>query len=149
VSSALHLLVRTAHLFGVLALVGGAAVVWLRLRRERTIPVAWLRGYEWLFWGSLGVVAATGVGNLGALGPPGPGTPWGRTLLVKLSIVGLLVVGSVPRTVAVVREQAGDDGHHDRHSRHDAGSPLLRRLYGTTALTLATLVTLAEVLAHG
>lgn len=145
-SSALHLLVRTAHLFGVLALVGGAAVVWLRLRRERTIPITWLRGYEWLFWGALGVVAATGVGNLGALGPPGPATTWGQTLLVKLSLLGLLVLGSVPRTVTVVRERAGDT---PRRGRHGTRSPLLRRLYGTTALALATLVTLAEVLAHG
>ncbi|MFB6176029.1 MAG: CopD family protein [Halobaculum sp.] len=140
--SALHLLVRTAHVLAVISLVGGAGVCWLRLDRETAVPLDWLRGYEWLFWVALGLVVATGVGNLGAVGPPGPTTPWGQTLLVKLAVVGVIVVGSLPRTVAVIAWRQSE-------SNADPETATLSRLYGLTTLTLVTVVVLAEVLAHG
>jgi len=42
--------------------------------------------YEWLAWGALGLLVATGVGNLGVFGEalPAPESTWGRVLTVKL-----------------------------------------------------------------
>ncbi|MEF8829829.1 MAG: CopD family protein [Haloarcula sp.] len=137
--------IRTLHVVAMAVLVGGTTVLWYSCRSGALASLAPARQFEWLFWGSVGVLVFTGVGNLGALGPPGPGTDWGRTLLVKLAVVVALVGGSVVRTLLLVR--AGD--------RDAAGdlSPALRRTlsraYGATAAVLLGIVILAEVLAHG
>ncbi|MEA5388151.1 hypothetical protein VB779_14625 [Haloarculaceae archaeon H-GB11] len=89
--------------------------------------------------GALGVMVVTGVGNLGALGGPGPGTHWGRVFAVKLVVVLGVVVGSFVRTMAVVKLR----------ERGQAATALLRRTYGATAALLLFVVVLAEVLAHG
>ena len=125
----------------------GTVALWYGYRRGATTAVDAARQYEWLFWGGLGVITVTGVGNLGALGPPGPGTDWGRLLLVKLLVVVALVVGSAVRTLVVVRAES------DRTADERVAAPefrvTLERAYGVTAGTLLVLVVLAEVLAHG
>ncbi|MBX0322077.1 CopD family protein [Halomicroarcula sp. F13] len=139
------LAIRTLHVLAITVVVGSTAALWYGYRTGLTDSVAAARRYEWLFWGALGVVVLTGVGNLGALGPPGPGTDWGRTLFVKLVLVLALVVGSAVRTLVVVR--ADDRRETDEHT---AGvERTLGRAYGATAGTLLVLVVLAEVLAHG
>ncbi|WP_276270800.1 CopD family protein [Haloarcula litorea] len=138
------LAVRTLHVLAVAVLVGGTAALWYGYRSGALSTLAPARTYEWLFWGALGVVVLTGVGNLGALGPPGPGTDWGRTLLLKLLVVLAVVLGSAVRTLAVVRTADGSA------LRPEAGHPgPFARAYGATAGALAALVVLAEVLAHG
>lgn len=139
-ASALHLAVRLVHVLGVTLLVGGAAVTWNALRLSPGDAEALVRQFEWSFWGTLGVLLATGVGNLGALGPPGPDTRWGAVLTLKLVAVLVLVVASFPRTLAVTRLRG-------RWSAADH-TPL-RRLYAATAWLLVGIVVLAEVLAHG
>lgn len=136
--SALHLLVRTVHVLGMVALLGGSAFAWYALRDDpgSSFPVR----YEWLFWGAVGTMLATGVGNLGALGAPGPATRWGRLLTVKLVLVTAFVVGSALRTLVVDRLRGREDATAARS---------LRRLYGATTLVLLAVVVLAEVLAHG
>jgi putative copper export protein len=99
------------------------------------------RGYEWLFWAAAGVLVMTGVGNLGAFGSglPEPDTRWGTTLVVKLSSVFVLIVLSVPRTLAVgalVRERP-------------ATARRLGFFYGVTAAALALILGIAILLAHG
>ena len=133
----LHLLVRTVHVLGMVALLGGSAATWYGLRSGAppSLPVR----YEWLFWGATGAMFVTGVGNLGALGAPGPGTRWGTVLTVKIALVTAFVVGSALRTLVVVRLRA----------RGATAADALRRLYGATTLTLLVVVALAEVLAHG
>lgn len=133
------LLVRTVHVLGMVLLLGGSAFAWYALRTDpdSSFPVR----YEWLFWGAMGAMLVTGVGNLGALGAPGPATRWGRLLTVKLALVAAFVLGSALRTLVVGRLR-------DR-ARHPTAVRSLRRLYGATTLVLLAVVVLAEALAHG
>lgn len=140
-SQSLHLAIRTLHVLGMAALVGGAAGVWLAARRSIGDLRDLARGYEWLFWAALGSMAVTGIGNLGALGAPDPATRWGQLLLAKLSLVIVVVLASAVRTLAVVRADEAVEA-----------VPLAawhERAYGLTTLALVGLVALAEVLAHG
>ncbi|AUG48241.1 hypothetical protein BVU17_12180 [Haloarcula taiwanensis] len=138
--------IRTLHVLAMAVLVGGTTVLWYSYRCGTIASLAPAKQFEWLFWGGVGVLVVTGVGNLGSLGPPGPGTDWGRTLLVKLAVVVALLGGSVVRTLLLV--QIGDrvntfDDLHPVHRR------TLSRAYGATAAVFLGIVVLAEVLAHG
>ena len=140
----LHLLVRSVHVLAGTVVVGGAALVWavgLGAKRGEAVLLA-ARRYEWAFWPAAGVIVATGVGNLGAFGEglAGPQTGWGRTLTLKLALVLLLLAGSGVRTIAVVRLGEGVAL---------ARGGLVAGLYAATALLSATIVVVAEVLAHG
>lgn len=149
-ATALHVTVRLFHVVAMALLLGGATLIWLRAARASgPAEVAGLRSlaveYEWVFWGAVGVVVATGVGNLGALAPgvPATGTAWGRTLAVKLGGLAALLVGSIVRT-AMVEALAGTATDHAAHVRRR-----VRLSYAATALWLAALVVLGVVLAHG
>ena len=145
-AASLTVAVRTLHVLGMAVLLGGAAAVWYLARTEgasggstgRADLGALATGYEWVFWGAVGVVVVTGVGNLGAVGAPGPETRWGAIFFGKLLVVVGFVLGSVVRTVAVARL----DGAPVR-------AAFCRRAYGATTGVLLALVVLAEVLAHG
>ncbi|MCU4799989.1 CopD family protein [Halobacteria archaeon HArc-gm2] len=144
----LHVAVRTLHVLGMVVLLGGAGTVWYVARRDgrgggSDTASSLATGYEWAFWGALGVMVVTGVGNLGALGAPGPETRWGTILLVKLALVAVFVLGSLVRTVAIARIDA-EEGRPG-----PASVPFYRRAYGATTAALLVLVVLAEVLAHG
>ncbi|MDQ6858355.1 MAG: hypothetical protein M3Z65_05105 [Chloroflexota bacterium] len=137
----LALAVRYVHIAAMAAAFGGALLVtWLawRLPADRIADVA-LR-YEQLFWLALGALVMTGVGNLGALGPalPAPGTGWGRTFIAKLVLIALLVIVSLPRSLAVLRA-----------ATVTAARARLRSIYTTTTGLLAAIVALALMLAHG
>ncbi|NEU56810.1 hypothetical protein [Halorussus sp. MSC15.2] len=142
-----------------------------------TLDVA--AAYERGFWAATGVIVMTGVGNLGSLAPfvPTAGTRWGAAFTAKLLVVLLVLALSVVRTLVVARcrrtarrctrvgadsesttEQSGQSteissGDTEMPSRRaewsDRGTETLRVAYGATALSLALLVALAEVLAHG
>ncbi|MEX2228495.1 MAG: CopD family protein [Dehalococcoidia bacterium] len=141
---------RWLHVLAATVIVGGAALCWALAVRGRSAELPGQASalgfaaerYEWAFWIALGVIVATGVGNLGAYGEalPGPGTAWGRALALKLGGVTLLIVGSVVRTVAVVRAASEEDGMSFATMRH---------LYAATVLVAAGVVGLAEYLAHG
>lgn len=141
--AALHLLVRLVHVAGMAVLLGGAALVWGRARvasdDDAAGVLALASAYEWLFWAAVGLVVLTGVGNLGALAPgvPGPDTGWGLTFAVKLAAVVGLLVGSLVRTLAVLRWRDGAPGRS------------VAAAYAATAGYLVVLLALAEVLAHG
>ncbi|MCJ0619818.1 CopD family protein [Haloarcula hispanica] len=138
--------IRTLHVLAMAVLVGGTTVLWYSYRSGAIASLAPARQFEWLFWAGVGVLVFTGVGNLGTLGPPGPGTDWGRTLLAKLIVVVALVVGSVVRTLLLVQAS-------DREATSGDLPPALRRtlsrVYGVTTAVLLGIVVLAEVLAHG
>ena len=146
----LQVLVRLVHVLAVAVLVGGAVMTWIALTRAADRPesrsrdsLALAESYEWLFWGAVGLIVMTGVGNLGAFGAnvPGPGTAWGGTFAVKLLAVIALLVFSVGRTVLLRLAAA-------RPSARAATQPL-GLAYAVTALALAVALALAEVLAHG
>ncbi|MDS0220533.1 CopD family protein [Haloarcula sp. S1AR25-5A] len=138
--------IRTLHVLSMAVLVGGTTVLWYSYRSGAIASLAPAKQFEWLFWGGVGVLVFTGVGNLGALGPPGPGTEWGRTLLVKLIVVVALVVGSGVRTLLLVQASGREATSGDLSP---ALQRTLSRAYGATAAVLLGIVVLAEVLAHG
>lgn len=139
---ATSLAIRWVHVLAMAVLLGGAVVTWGTFRTTEEPPPGAAETYEWLFWLAAGLVVMTGVGNLGSLAPfvPGPNTSWGLTFALKLVAVVGLLVGSVVRTLAVLRGAGAE--------RPSAG----RRLgesYAATSGYLFVLVALAVVLAHG
>ncbi|WP_049985807.1 hypothetical protein [Halobellus rufus] len=142
-SNALHLLVRLVHVLGMAAVLGGTVVGWQTLRAGSEVPLATVRRVEVVFWAAMGLLVATGVGNLGTLGPPGPSTRWGTVLTIKLSIVIGVVALSAVRSLAVLRLRAGES------ALPGVAFDRLRLLYASTAWGLIAVVALAEALAHG
>jgi uncharacterized membrane protein len=150
--------VRTLHVLAVAVLLGGAGLTWLQFRRvadadadERPSahPLALAGSYEWLFWLAVGLVAVTGVGNLGAMAPAIPTEgEWATTLLVKLGLLLSFLVASVWRTLVVVRvRRASGDESSVSLSARSVG--VLHWSYAGTTVVLVVLLALAEVLAHG
>jgi putative copper export protein len=145
----LHVAIRWLHVAAMATAFGGAVTVLALSTRPAgdsagaALSVA-LR-YEWLFWAAAGVLAMTGIGNLAAFGAGllGPATNWGTTLLLKLGSVVLLVVLSLPRTLAVARLSASPGAMTAGLVR------TLRNLYGATAGAFAVILALAIWLAHG
>jgi hypothetical protein len=124
---------------------GGALLVAVIVftRHDRAGALTAALAYERLFWAAAGVLVMTGVGNLGAFGRalPEPRTEWGSALTVKLVAVAVLLVISLPRTLAVLRLESSAIGGV-------AVRDPLRAVYGVTLGLLAVIVFIAEVLAH-
>lgn len=151
-SPLVNIVVRWLHVLGMALVLGGAVLTWghLRFFTETTQssgeqPVLGIAmAYEWLFWGSIGVLIMTGVGNLGALAPrlPAPDTSWGMILTIKLlAVLGFLLLSGV-RLIALHA--------YGRVSNPPSGARrCLQWGYGVTALYVGGLLLLAEVLAHG
>ena len=102
------------------------------------------RAYEWIFWGAMGVLVMTGIGNLAAFGEglPEPETDWGTALVIKLTAVGVFGVASLVRSLLVV--QLGETPER-------IGPTTLYVLgwaYAGTALAALGIVGLAVWLAH-
>jgi putative copper export protein len=146
-------IVRLVHVGSASLLFGGALLIFILLRLSKRKPgdSGWdviqdvMRIYEWAAWVSLGLIVATGIGNLGHYGDalPGPRTEWGRELTVKLALVLIFLVVSAVRTLTVLMA-AGDAASHA--PARLAGT--LRNLYGATAVFVAGIVALAVSLAH-
>jgi putative copper export protein len=148
----LHLAIRWLHVAAMATAFGGALTVSaFALRRagageasDAALADVALR-YEWTFWAAAGVLAMTGIGNLGGFGAalPSSRTDWGATFLLKLVSVLVLVVLSLPRTLAVarLRASAAPLSEHQR-SR-------IRLWYGATTAGFALLAGMAVWLAHG
>ncbi|MFC5368455.1 hypothetical protein [Salinirubrum litoreum] len=146
--------VRWLHLLAVAVAVGGAGLTWLQFRRvadtsDETAALSLAESYEWLFWLAVGLVALTGVGNLGAMAPAIPTEgEWATTLLTKLGLLLAFLVASVWRTLVVVRVRSATGGGSTTSlSPHSLG--VLQWSYAGTTVVLVTLLALAEVLAHG
>jgi hypothetical protein len=130
------------------SLLGGASLLalvahsnFLRPRRVLTIACR----YEWLFWIVVAAIVLTGVGNVGLLGAAamGPGSHWGDTLTVKLTLVVALLVLSLFRTALVVRLAT------IRQGLSRAGALLVEGAYATTAAGVAAITYYAVRMAHG
>lgn len=138
----LHLAVRAVHVLAMAVLLGGAAFTWNGLRVAGGDAIRQAVDYEWVFWGAIGVVLVTGVGNLGAIGAPGPATRWGTVFVPKLLVVLVLVVGSFVRTLLVLGLRSTDEPS-------GRATDALRRSYALTAGVLVLIVAVAEVLVYG
>jgi putative copper export protein len=143
----LHVAIRWLHVLAMATAFGGAITVLALSTRPRpesaAAVVAVAVRYEWLFWAAAGILVMTGIGNLAAFGAAllGPATDWGETLMLKLGLVLILVVLSLPRTLAVARMSA---------SGPSAGVVIgMRNLYGATTATFGVILALAVWLAHG
>lgn len=152
------MVVRWLHVVAAASILGGAGLVWWMVRdatrtddpSRAAAALSLSRAYEWGFWAAVGMIVATGVGNLGALAPavPGPDTDWGTTLSLKLVLVLVLLIGSVVRTILA----AGLSGRPVETKRLDADSRrlvVLRSVYAGTTIWLLAIIGFAEVLAHG
>ncbi|NHN58406.1 MULTISPECIES: CopD family protein [Halorussus] len=134
---------------------GGATLTWWALRGDsaaRATALEIAAGYERAFWAATGVLVMTGVGNLGSLAPyvPDRTTPWGTAFAVKLLLVLAVLALSLVRTLVVARyRRAADAADAGEATSSNSATDTLRTAYGATALALAVLVALAEVLAHG
>lgn len=174
---ALSLAVRWLHVAAAATLLGGALLVWALTWRTAPGSAETLLltagTYEWGFWGAVGLVVMTGVGNLGAFGGalPGPETTWGARLAWKLLAGVMLLLLSLVRTLLVARLL------HQRHAglsllprwRHGGPHPgggvdlraaagagagdmrlfALQASYAATALAVVAVLGLAALLAHG
>jgi len=145
--------VRLVHVGSASLLFGGALLIFILLKLSKRKPgdPGWpvvqevMRLYEWAAWVSLGLIVATGIGNLGHYGDalPSPRTEWGRELTVKLALVLVFFAVSAFRTLAVLI--AASESIAAAPSR---ALNTLRNLYGATAAVIAGIVALAISLAH-
>jgi uncharacterized membrane protein len=146
-STTTHLFVRWLHVVAMAVALGGGALAWGVSRTagasvdaadaDAALTVA--TAYEVAFWGALGVLVMTGVGNLGALAPAIPRGQWGAAFVAKLGLLLVVLVASAVRTAAVL-------------TARNAAAPAtttLERGYALTTVTLGGLVALAAVMAHG
>jgi putative copper export protein len=135
----LTLAIRWLHVAAMAVAFGGAFLVaWLSWRTKDDVIETAVR-YEQVFWAAAGVLVMTGIGNLGAFGASllEPSTSWGTTLIAKLWLVAVLIVVSLPRSIAVViASQAGTRAVD------------LRPVYTVTTSIFAAIVALAIVLAN-
>ena len=132
------LVIRLLHVLSVGGLLGGTAVIWLAFRVDDGISVPLLSWFEGIFWGAIGMIVFTGLGNLAAFGVPDPDTTRGVVLTLKLGCLLLIVVGSVVRTFAVVQLSRGGVSN--------VTTPRLRWLYALTGWSVVALVLIAGVL---
>lgn len=148
------LLIRWAHLAAFALLLGGAILLWGLSRTSRALEPAEhgrlmllaAERYETLFWAAIGLIVATGAGNLGAFGGalPGRETVWGLRLTIKLAAVLTFLLLSLLRTLLIVRLNAAGES-----ATSISVSRFLGTLYMGTVLFTISILFLAIVLAHG
>jgi putative copper export protein len=147
-------LVRWLHVMSVAFVFGGALLIFLFLHctsnnrdvSSRRMLFDLMRAFEWGSWASLGVVVATGVGNLGHFGEslPDSRSQWGRELTVKLGLVLVFLLFSAFRTLAVTTAaNQPDDVALSRRTQRNLGG-----LYGITAAFVVSIAGVAIALAH-
>ena len=146
-------LVRWLHVSSVAFVFGGALLIFVLLHfvsgnrdaSARRTLFDLIRAFEWGSWASLGVVVATGVGNLAHFGAslPEPRSEWGKELTLKLGLVLAFLAFSAVRTLAVTAAANRPDV--------SAAPKLERRLgmmYGVTSALVGAIVAVAVALAH-
>jgi uncharacterized membrane protein len=146
-------LVRWLHVTSVAFVFGGALLIFILLHfatanrdaSARRLLFDLMRAFEWGSWASLGVVIATGAGNLAHFGEslPEPRSEWGRELTLKLGLVLAFLVLSAVRTLTVTTAASRpEDALTGKAERN------LATLYGVTAATVGSIVAVAVALAH-
>ena len=142
-----HVVVRMIHVLAATILVGGPLSMTLltaATHRDRLPPAAILAlatRIEVAYWLAFGIIVATGIGNLGALGNglPDPGTTWGTTLVLKLIVVGALALFSAVRAIVIARQSLNPT---------PLAAASLSSWYGATTAATTVVVALAIWLAH-
>jgi uncharacterized membrane protein len=149
----LSFLVRWLHVSSVAFVFGGALLIFILLHfasgnrdaSARRVLFDLMRAFEWGSWASLGIVVATGVGNLAQFGEglSDPRSEWGREFTLKMVLVMAFLLFSAVRTLAVTTVASRPD---------ESLTPKLYRrfgtLYGITAALVGAIVGVAVALAH-
>lgn len=159
-----HLLtvaIRWLHVVAMAVALGGAVLLLVLSLGPASVALegALMRaadGYEHAFWGAIGILVMTGIGNLAAFGAqlPSPDSRWGTTMLVKLGGVLVLALLSLPRTVAVARMASLEivpDGAAPAGvgpGGRASSARRIRDLYGATTALLLAILGLAVWLSH-
>jgi hypothetical protein len=143
--------VRYVHVAAVALLAGGGTMLaaWCLMPRDGAGADAALVAapiYEWTFWLLVGLVAVTGVSNLGLKGEGlmSPATSWGRALTTKLAAVLTLLAVSLLRSDFVIRWCAGPRLALSNRARTIAGA-----LYAATVAIVLAAMWIGLGLAHG
>jgi hypothetical protein len=141
--------VRYVHVASVAVLAGGALIIAASCVAPGAAAVEASRVaavYEWTFWLLAGLVAVTGVSNLGLKGAGlmGPATSWGGALTTKLSAVLILLALSVVRSEFVIRCSVAPRTALSARIRVATGG-----LYAATAAALLGVMWIGLGLAHG
>ncbi len=147
----LSYLTRLIHVAAMAVLLGGSWSIWLLLAVRAgdgavEVSSSAVLQFEILAWIALGLLALTGIGNLGAFGAflPASDSAWGLKLIAKLALVLILFLVSLYRSFAAVAV---------RWQSQPAESPVLfqrlRALYAVTGLLGAAILALAVSLSHG
>ena len=143
--------VRYVHVAAVALLAGGALLLALSTFTARGVAAtenSWTAAstYEWTFWTLIGIVAVTGVSNLGLKGEGllDPATSWGRALTLKFVAVLAFLTVSLLRSDFVIRCAATPAAALSARARAVAGV-----LYAVTVAMMLGVMWLGLGLAHG
>ncbi|MHB8584526.1 MAG: hypothetical protein ACYDDF_01620 [Thermoplasmatota archaeon] len=128
--------VRWLHILAGGGMLGGALLVAFVASRDPAAARAVARPYERAFWLFAGLSVITGIGNtlrsFADFGSP----LWTEVYALKFGFATMGLIASVGRTLLIARP-------------HPVPKAWLVGAYTATAAGLATVVVLAEVLAHG
>jgi hypothetical protein len=137
--------IRWLHVAAMAIALGGAVLLAVAARGRAGLDglLAISATYERSFWLAAGILVMSGIGNAAAfgIGLPEPASAWGAAFIAKLLLVALLVVASVPRTVAIVHLAALPASVGTQRT--------VATLYAVTALALLAILAFALRLAHG
>ena len=143
--------VRTIHVGSVSFILGGAILLLIVFYLHRTAPpasseilVRLMQAYEYGFWAALGLIVATGVGNVAHFGEglPGADSQWGRQFTLKLALVGVLLLVSCVRILALYLLSNASP------QQRPASLSQIKGLYGGTAVLIIGAFGLAVSMAH-
>lgn len=145
-------LVRSIHVGSVTFILGGALLLVLVFYLNRSGPLSssavllkLMEAYEYGFWAAMGLIVATGVGNVAHFGDglPGLESTWGLRFSLKLALVGVLLALSAVRVLALYLVSSTPPEH-----RTGVAISRLQGLYGASAIVVAGAGGLAIAMAH-
>jgi hypothetical protein len=134
-------LVRSVHVGSVSFILGGAILLLIVFTLHRSAPMSstevllkLMEAYEYGFWAAMGLIVATGVGNVAHFGDGLPG--------LDFALAGVLLALSAVRVLALHLVSSTPPGHRA------SAVARLEGLYGATAVTAIGAAGLAIAMAH-
>ncbi len=102
-------LVRSLHVGSASFVLGGAILLIIVFYLSRSdslstsVMLKLMQAYEWGFWAAMGLIVATGIGNVAYLGAaiPGAESEWGMKFLAKLGLFAALLLLSAVRVMVI------------------------------------------------
>lgn len=144
-------LVRSIHVGSVTFILGGAILLLIIFYLNRSGPLSssdvalkLMAAYEYGFWAAMGLIVATGVGNVAHFGDglPDFDSAWGQRFTLKLALVGVLLFVSAVRVLALYLVSSTPA------ELRPGRVATLEGLYGGTAVIALGVMGLAVAMAH-